>query len=195
MPKTALALSRVYRLLEPGPVVLVTTANRTRANVMTLSWHLMMEFVPPLVGRPAENVAAKSERSGLEAGSAQFAQLHGYDLKAGNRAHSTRRPGRNPLRPAFAAQCQPKFSGGGTGSPATRRAPPAAGRPVERLAGVVAHRAPGVDRVADADDGPQQNRGGLSFRRPADAGCETRGSGGYRNGSECTARQVRARRA
>ena len=50
MPKTALALSRVYRLLEPGPVVLVTTANRTRANVMALSWHLMMEFVPPLVG-------------------------------------------------------------------------------------------------------------------------------------------------
>jgi flavin reductase (DIM6/NTAB) family NADH-FMN oxidoreductase RutF len=50
MSKTALALSRVYRLLEPGPVVLVTTANRTRANVMPLSWHLMMEFEPPLVG-------------------------------------------------------------------------------------------------------------------------------------------------
>lgn len=48
--KTTLGLSRVYRLLEPGPVVLVTTANRTRANVMTLSWHTMMEFVPPLVG-------------------------------------------------------------------------------------------------------------------------------------------------
>lgn len=50
MAKTALALSRVYRLLEPGPVVLVTTANRSRANVMPLSWHLMMEFVPPLIG-------------------------------------------------------------------------------------------------------------------------------------------------
>jgi flavin reductase (DIM6/NTAB) family NADH-FMN oxidoreductase RutF len=50
MAKTALALSRVYRLLEPGPVVLVTTANRIRANVMTLSWHMMMEFEPPLVG-------------------------------------------------------------------------------------------------------------------------------------------------
>jgi flavin reductase (DIM6/NTAB) family NADH-FMN oxidoreductase RutF len=50
MSKTALALSRVYRLLEPGPVVLVTTANRTRANVMPLSWHQMMEFDPPLVG-------------------------------------------------------------------------------------------------------------------------------------------------
>jgi flavin reductase (DIM6/NTAB) family NADH-FMN oxidoreductase RutF len=50
MAKTSLALSRVYRLLEPGPVVLVTTANRSRANVMPLSWHLMMEFEPPLIG-------------------------------------------------------------------------------------------------------------------------------------------------
>jgi len=50
MAQSALALSRVYRLLEPGPVVLVTTANRRRDNVMTLSWHLMMEFTPPLVG-------------------------------------------------------------------------------------------------------------------------------------------------
>jgi flavin reductase (DIM6/NTAB) family NADH-FMN oxidoreductase RutF len=45
-----LALSRVYGLLEPGPVVLLTTAHGGRANVMTLSWHLMMEFEPPLVG-------------------------------------------------------------------------------------------------------------------------------------------------
>lgn len=45
-----LPLSEVYRLLEPGPVVLLTTAHRGRANVMTLSWHLMMEFDPPLVG-------------------------------------------------------------------------------------------------------------------------------------------------
>ena len=50
MAKTTLALSRVYRLLEPGPVVLVTTANRLRINVMALSWRRMMEFVPPLVG-------------------------------------------------------------------------------------------------------------------------------------------------
>jgi flavin reductase (DIM6/NTAB) family NADH-FMN oxidoreductase RutF len=50
MAKSSLALSRVYRLLEPGPVVLVTTANRTRTNVMALSWHMMMEFLPPLVG-------------------------------------------------------------------------------------------------------------------------------------------------
>ncbi|MDP2241660.1 MAG: flavin reductase family protein [Burkholderiales bacterium] len=49
MAKRTFPLSRVYRLLEPGPVVLVTTASKGRANVMTLSWHTMMEFEPPLV--------------------------------------------------------------------------------------------------------------------------------------------------
>lgn len=48
--KKNLRLARVYRLLEPGPVVLVTTARKERANVMTLSWHLMMDFEPPLLG-------------------------------------------------------------------------------------------------------------------------------------------------
>lgn len=48
--KKNLPLARVYRLLEPGPVVLVTTARKERANVMTLSWHLMMDFEPPLLG-------------------------------------------------------------------------------------------------------------------------------------------------
>jgi flavin reductase (DIM6/NTAB) family NADH-FMN oxidoreductase RutF len=50
MPKRTLHLSHVYRLLEPGPVVLVTTAHKGKANIMTLSWHTMMEFEPPLVG-------------------------------------------------------------------------------------------------------------------------------------------------
>jgi flavin reductase (DIM6/NTAB) family NADH-FMN oxidoreductase RutF len=42
-----LALSKVYRLLEPGPVVLLTTARKGRANVMTMSWHMMLDFEPP----------------------------------------------------------------------------------------------------------------------------------------------------
>jgi len=42
-------LSKVYQLLEPGPVVLLTTARKGRANIMTMSWHMMMEFEPPLV--------------------------------------------------------------------------------------------------------------------------------------------------
>jgi flavin reductase (DIM6/NTAB) family NADH-FMN oxidoreductase RutF len=50
MAKRTFPLSRVYRLLEPGPVVLVTTAHHGKPNVMTQSWHTMMEFEPPLVG-------------------------------------------------------------------------------------------------------------------------------------------------
>ena len=44
-----LALSKAYQLLEPGPVVLLTTARKGRANVMTMSWHMMVEFEPPMV--------------------------------------------------------------------------------------------------------------------------------------------------
>jgi flavin reductase (DIM6/NTAB) family NADH-FMN oxidoreductase RutF len=44
-----LPLGKVYQLLEPGPVVLLTTAHKGRANVMTMSWHMMVEFEPPLV--------------------------------------------------------------------------------------------------------------------------------------------------
>jgi flavin reductase (DIM6/NTAB) family NADH-FMN oxidoreductase RutF len=48
--KSNLPLSQVYRLLEPGPVVMVTTARQGRANIMTMSWLTMMDFEPPLVG-------------------------------------------------------------------------------------------------------------------------------------------------
>lgn len=50
MAKKSYPLAKVYGLLEPGPVVLLTTARKGVANVMTLSWHTMMEFEPPLVG-------------------------------------------------------------------------------------------------------------------------------------------------
>ncbi|MBB6306645.1 flavin reductase family protein [Xanthobacter tagetidis] len=44
-----LPLSHVYQLIEPGPVVLLTTAAAGRANVMTMSWHMMVDFTPPLI--------------------------------------------------------------------------------------------------------------------------------------------------
>jgi flavin reductase (DIM6/NTAB) family NADH-FMN oxidoreductase RutF len=50
MAKRRLPLSKVYGLLEPGPVVLISVAGREGANIMTQSWHTMMEFEPPLVG-------------------------------------------------------------------------------------------------------------------------------------------------
>ena len=50
MARKSCPLSKVYGLLEPGPVVLMTTAHQGRRNIMTLSWHTMLEFEPPLVG-------------------------------------------------------------------------------------------------------------------------------------------------
>ncbi|MGE0718969.1 MAG: flavin reductase family protein [Alphaproteobacteria bacterium] len=42
--------SQVRRFLEPGPIVLVSSAQGGRRNVMTLGWHTVMEFTPSLVG-------------------------------------------------------------------------------------------------------------------------------------------------
>lgn len=50
MRKKPLPLSKVYTLIEPGPVVLLTTAFAGQSNVMAMSWHSMLEFEPPLIG-------------------------------------------------------------------------------------------------------------------------------------------------
>jgi flavin reductase (DIM6/NTAB) family NADH-FMN oxidoreductase RutF len=44
-----LPLGKVYELIEPGPVVMLTTAHRGRADIMTMSWHMMVDFDPPLI--------------------------------------------------------------------------------------------------------------------------------------------------
>jgi flavin reductase (DIM6/NTAB) family NADH-FMN oxidoreductase RutF len=44
-----LPLAKAFQLIEPGPVVLLTTRYRGQGNIMTLSWHMMMEFTP-LIG-------------------------------------------------------------------------------------------------------------------------------------------------
>jgi flavin reductase (DIM6/NTAB) family NADH-FMN oxidoreductase RutF len=55
MARKSFPLSKVYGLLEPGPVVLVTTAWGGKPNIMTMSWHTMLEFEPPLVGFVVSN--------------------------------------------------------------------------------------------------------------------------------------------
>ena len=40
----------MYRLIEPGPVVLVTTAYKGRANIMTMTYHMMLCHQPPVIG-------------------------------------------------------------------------------------------------------------------------------------------------
>lgn len=41
-----LKLSRAFTLIEPGPVVLVTTNDGARNNVMTISWTMVVDFTP-----------------------------------------------------------------------------------------------------------------------------------------------------
>jgi flavin reductase (DIM6/NTAB) family NADH-FMN oxidoreductase RutF len=50
MKKKSFPLSKVYQLLTPGPVVMVTTSYKGKDNVMTMSWHMMIDFDPPLIG-------------------------------------------------------------------------------------------------------------------------------------------------
>jgi flavin reductase (DIM6/NTAB) family NADH-FMN oxidoreductase RutF len=41
-----LPLNQAFTLLEPGPVVLVTTHDGQRPNIMTLSWTMVLDFTP-----------------------------------------------------------------------------------------------------------------------------------------------------
>ena len=43
-------VGNVRRFLEPGPIVLVSSAWRGETNIMTMGWHMIMEFEPSLVG-------------------------------------------------------------------------------------------------------------------------------------------------
>ena len=41
-----LKLNRAFTLIEPGPVVLVTTHHRSKSNIMTISWTMVLDFTP-----------------------------------------------------------------------------------------------------------------------------------------------------
>jgi len=43
-------VSQVRRYLEPGPIVLVSSARGAERNIMTMGWHTVMEFTPSLIG-------------------------------------------------------------------------------------------------------------------------------------------------
>jgi len=48
--KVDFSVSDVRRFLEPGPIVLVSSAHRGKTNIMTMGWHMIMEFEPSLIG-------------------------------------------------------------------------------------------------------------------------------------------------
>jgi flavin reductase (DIM6/NTAB) family NADH-FMN oxidoreductase RutF len=41
-----LKLSKAFTLMEPGPVVLVTTQDGKKNNIMTISWTMVLDFTP-----------------------------------------------------------------------------------------------------------------------------------------------------
>ena len=43
-------VSEIRRYLEPGPAVLVSSACKGKTSVMTMGWHMVLEFSPSLVG-------------------------------------------------------------------------------------------------------------------------------------------------
>jgi flavin reductase (DIM6/NTAB) family NADH-FMN oxidoreductase RutF len=48
--KKNLPVSEVRRFLEPGPIVLVSSLYKGKTNIMTMGWHMIMEFEPSLIG-------------------------------------------------------------------------------------------------------------------------------------------------
>lgn len=48
--KKDLPLHEIRRFLEPGPIVLVTSAYKNETNIMTMGWFTVMEFQPSLIG-------------------------------------------------------------------------------------------------------------------------------------------------
>ncbi|MDF3022807.1 MAG: Flavoredoxin [Alphaproteobacteria bacterium] len=49
-PKRDYPVENIRRLLEPGPIVLVSSAWKGETNIMTMGWHTVLEFTPSLVG-------------------------------------------------------------------------------------------------------------------------------------------------
>lgn len=43
-------INKVHKLIEPGPIVLVTTSYRGKPNIMTMGFHMMIQHEPPLIG-------------------------------------------------------------------------------------------------------------------------------------------------
>lgn len=43
-------VEQVRRFLEPGPIVLVSSAWKDEQNIMTMGWYTVMEFSPSLIG-------------------------------------------------------------------------------------------------------------------------------------------------
>jgi flavin reductase (DIM6/NTAB) family NADH-FMN oxidoreductase RutF len=48
--KKEFPVAEIRRLLEPGPIVLVSSGWKDETNIMTMGWHTVLDFVPSLIG-------------------------------------------------------------------------------------------------------------------------------------------------
>jgi flavin reductase (DIM6/NTAB) family NADH-FMN oxidoreductase RutF len=48
MAMTELPIGKAFMLIEPGPVILVTTSNNGQNNMVTISWHMVTAFTPQI---------------------------------------------------------------------------------------------------------------------------------------------------
>ena len=53
-----LSLNKAFTLMESGPVVLVTTHDGKKNNIMTISWTMVMDFTPVFTGAWNDSFAA-----------------------------------------------------------------------------------------------------------------------------------------
>lgn len=67
--RVAVPLSQAYRLLNHGPVTLVSSAHQGRRNVMAASWAMPLDFSPPKV---AVVIDKGAHTRGLVEGSGEF---------------------------------------------------------------------------------------------------------------------------
>ncbi|MBI1215818.1 MAG: flavin reductase family protein [Alphaproteobacteria bacterium] len=102
--KKNLPLGKVYQLLEPGPVVLLTTEDEKHPDVMAMSWHMMMEFEPPLIACIVSNrdhtygLLKKHKECVINIPTAEIAkQVVGCGNTTGRRVDKFRKFGLTPL--------------------------------------------------------------------------------------------------
>ena len=43
-------VDQIRRFMEPGPVVLVSSQHKGETDIMTMGWHMVMEFSPSMIG-------------------------------------------------------------------------------------------------------------------------------------------------
>lgn len=48
--KNDFAVDKIRRFPEPGPIALVSSALKRQTSIMTMAWHMVMDFEPSLIG-------------------------------------------------------------------------------------------------------------------------------------------------